>query len=384
MLKTKRKKLKIVFITEYFPSTSQIDIQGGVELRTFQLASYLAKNHEVSVICSREKGKPQEQILQKVKIKRVGFRRNYQQKGGFLTRFSFIVLSLIYSLRKKPDLIEGTGLLGYLPALINAKINRARAVAFVPDTFTDFSSHFSKLEGLILKTTEKILLNNFWDGYIVISQTVAEKLKQFAVDKNKIKIIFCPVDLKQIKQTVATKTHYPSLCLISRLVSYKRVDIIIKAVSKLKINYPNLQCHIIGSGNQEKALRNLSQKLKLKQNIIFHGFIPKRSDLLTILKRCWIYVSGSVAEGFGIATIEAMAANVPFVVKDMKINREVTRNSGGLFYKTDEDLQNKLDLLLNNKRLRIKLCQNNQETIDQYDISLIAKQTQSYYQKITR
>lgn len=384
MPKEKKEKNKYLFLTEYFPSERTIDVHGGVEARTYHLARELAKKNLVTVVCSQEKGKPRRQSLNSIKIIRVGPQRLYQHKGDLLKRLAFVLASIRICLKSQADLIEGTGFLGQIAAFPSAKIKRIPCLAFIPDTFSSFSHYFNPIESFFLKIFEKILFNRFWDGYIVISSQVKKKLEAFKVNKDKIKIIYCPVVTKTIKKIPTGKTSYSSLVVINRLVSYKRTQDILKAVSLLKVKFPDIKCQIVGDGEEIGFLKKLSRNLNIAKNVVFYGFVKDHQKVLEILKRSWIFCSASLVEGFGITTVEAMATETPFVIADTAVNREITKGYGGLFFEREncQDLANKLFKIIQNKKYAKSLISNNEKIIKKYDIKNIAYETESYYLSI--
>src|SRR3989344_2546559 len=120
-----------------------------------------------------------------------------------------------------------------------------------------------------------------------------------------------------------------TIICVARLVKTKRIDKLIKAVLGLQ---PMPKLIIVGHGPQEKPLKNLAQgNVKFLQNL-------PRKDLIQILRRSDLFCLPSVVEGFGIATIEAMACGLPAVLADIPVNREVTRNGQGAVFFEPENV----------------------------------------------
>lgn len=376
-----RKKPKFLFITEYYPSSNSLNIQGGVEHRTFYLTKYLARNYNVTVICSREKDKPINQNINNVRVLRVGPYRSYIQKGGVFKRVPFIISAIKSGFSYDTALLEGTGFLGILVVFLLKMIKGVKCIAFVPDVFTEFSSNYGLIGQYLLKVAEKIVFNNNWNGYITISNEVKSKLIKFGIQPDLIKVIPCGIDLNLIRKIKSEKSTFPSVCVISRLIEYKRIDDVILAIKILLKRYKDIQLNIIGKGEQENDLKKLVRNLKLKNNIKFRGSIKDYQKVLKILKSSWVYCSASIVEGFGISNIEAIALNIPYVISNILINREVTRGIGGLYFKPRESkvLAEKIDSLLKNKVLREEIVQNNYRFIETYNVEKINQRTEKYY-----
>ena len=89
---------------------------------------------------------------------------------------------------------------------------------------------------------------------------------------------------------------------ICRLVTYKRVDIIIKAFNKL----PKKKLIIIGNGPELARL-----KMMAKKNIVFIGRVTDQ-EKFDILRGAKGFVQAS-KEDFGISSVEAQACGIPII-----------------------------------------------------------------------
>lgn len=107
--------------------------------------------------------------------------------------------------------------------------------------------------------------------------------------------------LEKIKLETALEFIY-----VGRLVKYKNVDVIIKALYE---KYGNLKykLHIIGTGAEREELERLSRELGCEDKVIFHGQLP-RSDVFDMMKKCYCFIMVSNNETFGMVYIEAMLA----------------------------------------------------------------------------
>ena len=79
------------------------------------------------------------------------------------------------------------------------------------------------------------------------------------------------------------------------------------------------------------------------------GFVPSHDDVMKEIASSTVFVSASEIEGFGITVIEAAAVDVPFVITDMPVFRETTRNGiGGLLFRKGDatDLAEQIDRTL--------------------------------------
>jgi colanic acid/amylovoran biosynthesis glycosyltransferase len=61
------------------------------------------------------------------------------------------------------------------------------------------------------------------------------------------------------------------LLTVGRLVEKKGIDIVIRAIAKLKEQYPLIQYHIIGEGPLRLFLQELIKECDLEGHVILHG-----------------------------------------------------------------------------------------------------------------
>ena len=104
----------------------------------------------------------------------------------------------------------------------------------------------------------------------------------------------------------------PTLVTVSNLVERKRNADVIAALGILGDRHPGLRYVIIGDGPERERLRALTISLGLEDRVELRGrLVPARA--LAEARRATLFVMPSVAEAFGVAYIEAMAAGVPAI-----------------------------------------------------------------------
>jgi rhamnosyl/mannosyltransferase len=101
----------------------------------------------------------------------------------------------------------------------------------------------------------------------------------------------------------------PSVLCVGRLVSYKGVEFLIRALESIKA-----RLWIIGTGPLEASLRNLAQEKGLAGRVQFLGHVSAE-DLVAYYHACDVFVLPSItnAEMFGVVQLEAMACRKPVI-----------------------------------------------------------------------
>lgn len=142
------------------------------------------------------------------------------------------------------------------------------------------------------------------DYYLAISQHVKKRIEKY-YRKTNTKVIYPPVDLRSFKvrktETNILNTNDYFL-VVSRLVGYKRLDIIIQAFNEL--GWP---LKIIGSGLALRELRQLGKK-----NIRFVTNYLTETELVRYYQNCRALIIAA-DEDFGLTAVEAQACGIPVV-----------------------------------------------------------------------
>jgi len=135
------------------------------------------------------------------------------------------------------------------------------------------------------------------DEFVANSNFIAQRIRKFY--KRTANVIYPPVEIDRFKVEKEKEDFY---LVVSRLVPYKKVDIIVQAFSDL----PYKKLIVIGDGPELKNLKKHSSS-----NIEFLGFQEDKvvEDFLRKAKAL-IYAA---EEDFGIVPVEAQACGTPVI-----------------------------------------------------------------------
>lgn len=380
--------MKILLVTEFFPQGKDLKFSGGVEARTYFLAKYLAKKHDVHIICTRQENSSALERLSGIRVHRVGPPLKYSETGSIFetpSKLLFILAAIKESAYLKPDIVDGSNFIAHLISKQISDQKKIPAVFWYPDVFIgkwlETSGIISGSAGWLL---EKFNFLRGADHFIAISASTANKLKNQNVDLKKISQIPCGVSLSEFK--VKTNKNANKIICISRLVSYKRIKDLVLAFAFLLRRQPTLQLTIIGSGPEKNKLMPLIKDLKIETKIRFLQNLP-RERLVKELKSSYLFCLPSAVEGFGIATIEAAAAGIPYVVSDIPVLREVTNGGrGGLLFEpgNPNDLAQKIEKLFVSKKLYKQKARQALDLAQNYSWQEISRQTEKLYKNLLR
>jgi len=375
-------RMNILIATEYFPSSEECDVKGGVEARAFYIAKNLAENHNVYVITSWEEGLPQKDEICGINVIRCGKQRKYSQCGSFTERLSFMKEAVKIGKKLDVDIVDGYNFITYPVAYkISEKLGIPR-IATYHDVW--LGGEWIKnigFFGIFGEILERYVLSKKWDKFIAVSGYTKEKLISAGIDGNNIEIVYNGVNLEEY-QKIKVPKEKNTLCYVGRLVKYKKVDDLIKLVNIIKTDFPDVKLKIIGTGPEKESLEKMVKNLHLEDNVEFLGFVEKHEDVLKHIKSSTIFSLPSTVEGFGMVTIESVASETPYVNSAIPPTIEITENGkGGLLFEPENvsDLTIKIKMLLEDRELYYKKQQECLKLSKKYDWKKLARKVGDIY-----
>ena len=158
------------------------------------------------------------------------------------------------------------------------------------------------------------------------------------------------------------------------MIRSKRIDILIKAISRLnEIGY-DIHLNILGSGPELSNLEALKNSLSL-QNINFLGEIT-HNKVPDQLRLSDIYVTCSETEGFGNSTIEGYFCGLRVIATDIDIHKELGGREFLYFKKNsvcslvnalENCISNNFNEPFENRLVHLSLSHTNKELIKFYN-----------------
>ena len=381
--------MRILILTEYFPSGIGKTFTGGVEARVYHLANYLKlRGHQITIKSRTDK-------------------YSFNTLSALIERFKYLVREGSDLLRRsdllgKYDIVEGTNFSTHILAFLYAKRVGAKAVAWYPDVFIGHGvERLGLISGIVTELAERLAIRLSWDGVISLSGETKKKLIKAGINTRKIKTIYGGVNYNFYNNYKDyPKFKHPTLICIARLVKYKRVQDLLLAIYFLRERFKDIRVIIVGDGPEFAKLKVKSEKLKVADKVRFLDSVSEE-EKWELLIRSHIHALPSVVEGFGLVSIESLSVGTPVVNADIPINREIlqkeegkrkreegnTKDSlvqGGLLFKAGDaaDLAEKIEILLLDKKLYNQKAGEGRELAKRYEWEKINKQTEEFYQRL--
>jgi len=300
--------MKILLVTSIFPPEI-----GGPATYSYQLAESLSKKHKVLVITFSKKPDKRSNIPT----------CSVSQKGNSLIR-QWRLFKRIVFLRNKFEIIfsQDALVVGLACILAGRILRKPVVVKFVGDIVWESSDRDSDsdreltLEGFyknkrlnfsdqvkfqiqrwVLKKANKIIVpSKYLKDFIV---------KYYSIFSDNIRVVHNGVKILPIKE----KPKKNRLITVGRLVSWKNIDQIIKAVSEINKKF---EYRIVGSGPEFGKLKELVQRTDLCRKIRFLGKLSNKRTIDEIAKSK-IFVLNSAYEGLPHVLLEAASVKTAIV-----------------------------------------------------------------------
>ncbi|MES2837879.1 MAG: glycosyltransferase family 4 protein [Bacteroidota bacterium] len=215
----------------------------------------------------------------------------------------------------------------------------------------------NKIYILFLKYLRKLLYKKF-DAHALYTQRGKEVIASYGVDEKKIFFIGNSIDTEPLLKInnelqfaePILKNNSHRILHVGRLVKWKRVDLLIEAVAKLKEKFADIELLVIGNGPEKNNLMQLAETLNVSKNVVFVGGVYDDKLLAQYTKASSVYVLAGMG---GLSINEAMCLAKPIIISvcDGTEDVIVKENRNGFYFKENDcdDLVAKVDILLSDK-----------------------------------
>jgi len=193
---------------------------------------------------------------------------------------------------------------------------------------------------------------------VAISESTKADLVRRGLPAENITVVPNGIDLNAYRLVPGeARFRAPTIAFVGRVKRYKRVDLVLNAVNRLRQRGIDARLLIAGRGDHLDDLESLRDRLGLQDHVEFLGFVSEERKR-ELLRRSWVHVLTSPKEGWGIANIEAAACGTPTVASDSPGLREsvLDGETGFLVPHGDEvALADRLEALIQDEALRTRM-----------------------------
>ena len=230
-----------------------------------------------------------------------------------------------------------------------------------------------------------------WYSFLKMQKKVAPNIKriitpskssregivnEFKCNKENITVINNGLDTDEFSpEDNSKRREYRLITTASADVPLKGLDFSLKALKKLKKDFPNIHLVVIGSIKKGGHTEKLIKKLGIDNDVIFKSNLTKNE-----IKKCYskssIAIVSSLYEGFGYPVIEAMSCEVPLIATNVSSIPELTLKFAKLIEPKNEEMIYKSvkDILANYDKYKKIAFQGREHVINQFNWIKITKE----------
>lgn len=283
----------------------------------------------------------------------------------------------------KPDVIHIHGLragsLGRLAA-IGLKI----PVIYTEHLWTK-NYHLGSWLAHTVQLTGLWFLDMFTNLNIAVSQAVKDFMVESQISRaDKIKVVYNAIEpaKRKAKLFLGDKTV---LGTVGTLNEHKGIQYLVRAMPKVRREFPKVKLVIVGEGVYKKHLQQQVKKMRLERFIEFTGFVK---DIEGEMIKFDIYVQPSLSESFGLAIVQAMNLGIPIVATNAGgIPEVVTTGKSGILVEAGkpEALADAILTLLRDETKARKMGKlAAEEAKIKFNIRSMVKETEEIYEKVAK
>jgi glycosyltransferase involved in cell wall biosynthesis len=282
---------------------------GGAETFVHQVARRWATHgHNVTLITSRPSGAPRTELIDGIRVKRLG-----RLADG---SFHALVQREFMRIRGVDLVIEAVNTIPFLTPLWRSRLPRTVPLIFQrADDIWD--AHYGPIVAAIGKRVERRLLRMYHYAPVL---TISESARLDLARSGLSNVTVVEPGIDHPASVGHQKDIAPTFLFVGRLAANKRPDHAVEAFAEIHRELPTSRLWIVGRGPLEAKLRKATPS-----GVEILGFLP-RDELHARMGRAHCLLVPSVREGWGLVVVEANAVRTPAVGYDVPGLRDSIRN----------------------------------------------------------
>lgn len=289
---------------------------GGLEKHTIELSKQLAnRGFDITVIAHKDF----EESFENIKFIPLDLSKS---------RNNFFILFKLYKILKKENF-----------DIIHTQANKATSMVTKIKSFIN-----SKIVSTLHNYKKNLLAFEKSDFVITVSDNIGKDLKT----KNRVTIyngIAFNSD-ENLKIDLYSKYNIEKdkfiICSVARLTKVKRFELILAAIKNL-----DLHLILVGSGDEEKSLKNEVARLDIKNKVTFTGNLAN-AEVKKIVSSSSLFVMSSDNEGFPYTFVETMFCKTPFISTPVSDMEKLLGAKYTVPFSNIEKLSNKIEFIKDN------------------------------------
>ena len=208
-------------------------------------------------------------------------------------------------------------------------------------------------------------------------------IKDFKCKDENITVINNGLDSFEFKPIEDAKRNpFRLITTASADVPLKGLDYSLKAIKKLKDEFPEIHLIVIGKIKKNGHTQRLIEKIKIEERVFFKSNLTK-AEITDLYSRSSVAIVSSLYEGFGYPVIEAMSCEVPLIATNVSSIPELTKEFAILVDpKNEQMISNSVQkVLLNYDKYKEVAVKGRRHVIENFNWAKITKEYENIIQK---
>ena len=211
----------------------------------------------------------------------------------------------------------------YLGRSLREKLNVPLVLTYHTKYDLDISNAISSRllqEGAIHALVENVTAS---DELWVVSHGAGENIQSlgyegdFIVMENGVDLPKKRADdalVREVTEAARLPEGVPVFLFVGRLMWYKGIRLILDAMAALRSNHHNFRMVFVGTGTDEKEIKEYAEKLQLMDQVVFLGAVRGRDALAAWYTRADLFIFPSTFDTNGLVVREAAACSLGSVL----------------------------------------------------------------------
>jgi glycosyltransferase involved in cell wall biosynthesis len=232
---------------------------------------------------------------------------------------------------------------------------------------------------------------NVLDAVVVPSRAMGQVLQDYGV-RRPIEIIPTGLALEHwsggdgegFRQCYGIAPDRPVLIHVGRVAFEKNIDFLLRVLDRVRRALPDVLLVVSGDGPARRKLEVLARRLSLEANVLFVGYLDRRTALLDCYCAGDVFVFASNTETQGLVLLEAMASGVPVVSTAVMGTKDILACAQGALIaaEDEEDFAAKVIQVLCDANLRERMGAHARADAARWSAPVMAARTAQLYRRL--
>ncbi len=236
------------------------------------------------------------------------------------------------------------------------------------------------------------LLSSKTTLYLAVSKKVKEMIEKWHTNKKSVYVLYNTIDterykipskqeIKKMKDELNINNEFIIGSVGRMFIKQKGFDILIRAFKKILDRDIKIKLVLVGSGKDEKLLKDLATSLNIEKQIIFTGY---KEDAYKYMRMMDLFIMPSLYEGFPIVHLEAMYMGTPCIISKYVPSLEIAGDSAFKIEPNEKEIVDAVLYLMENKEIRESMVKEGNRIVQSFTMEKYVEKLEKIYEDISK